>query len=96
MGKTAINLDSVIARNDDIVAGFVDADFMMMSIETGDYYQSNQMGAEIWEILESPCTVAALCDILESRFKATRDVVEREVTTFISELAAQDIIRITE
>ena len=84
----------MITKNDDMVAGVVDADIMMMSTETGKYYQLNQTGGEIWGILDMPQTIASICDILESRFNVERDVIERELMNYIRELSARRIVMV--
>lgn len=94
MNRTTMTLDSLVARNEDMVAGVVDADVMVMSIETGKYFQLNAMGGEIFDILREPLRASALCDVLESRFSVARDTLEKEIVQYLGELAARNIITI--
>ncbi len=88
----AITLNSVVTRSDDIVAGVVDADVMMMSIENGKYYQLNPSAGQIWDMLEQPRTVAELCNMLSKDFKVTPEVCQTDVLHFLNELASRKIV----
>jgi hypothetical protein len=88
----AITLDSVVTRNDDIVAGVVDADVMMMSIESGKYYHLNTSAGRIWDMLEQPRTVSELCEMLSKDYKVTPEACQKDVLHFLDELASRKIV----
>ena len=88
-----IALNSVVARNDDIVAGVVDTDVMMMSIESGKYYHLNTSAGRIWDMLEQPRTVSELCEMLSKDFKVTPEACQKDVIRFLDELASRKIVK---
>jgi hypothetical protein len=90
----AIGLNSVVTRNDDIVAGVVDTDLIMMSIESGKYYQLNISAGRIWDILEQPRTVAELCNMLSKDFKVTSEGCQKDVLLFLEDLASRKIVTV--
>ena len=94
MGASAINPNSVVTRSADIVAGVVAGDLMMMSIESGKYYQLNISAGRIWDMLEQPRTVAELCEMLSRCFKVTSEDCQKEVMSFLDELASRKIVTI--
>jgi hypothetical protein len=89
-----ITPNSVVTRNDDIVAGVVDADVMMMSIESGKYYQLNTSAGRIWDMLEQPRTVSELCEMLSKDFKVTPEGCQKEVLHFLDELVSRKIVKV--
>lgn len=89
-----ITLQSLVRRNDDIVVGVIDGDVMMMSIESGSYYQLNIPASRIWALLEEPRTVAGLCESLLQQFKVDADTCERDVFRFVEDLAARNIVQV--
>lgn len=86
--------DSVVTRSDEIVAGVVDADVMMMSIESGKYFHLNTSAGRIWDMLEQPRTVSELCEMLSRDFKVTPEDCQKEVLHFLDELASRKIVKV--
>jgi hypothetical protein len=91
---SAVTLDSVVTRCEDIVAGVVDADLIMMSIENGKYYQLNPSAGQIWNLLEQPRTVTEICKMLSKDFKVTPDACQKDVFNFLNELVSRKIVMI--
>ncbi|MBF0234200.1 MAG: PqqD family protein [Desulfamplus sp.] len=87
-----INNQSLVARNDDMITGIVDHDIMMMSIETGMYYQLNPTAHQIWMLLEEPRTIDSLCKLLSGQFKVVAEVCQKDLINFIIELEARKIV----
>lgn len=90
-----ITLQSLVTRNDEIVAGKVDGTLVAMDIETGKYYTLNTTGGRICELLDEPRTVAELCAILTDEFKITPEACRKEVIDFLSQLASRKIVVIS-
>ena len=88
----AVNFDSVVTRCDDIVAGVVDADLIMMSIENGKYYQLNPSAGRVWSLLEQPRTVTEICEMLSKDFKVTPEACQKDVFRFLDELISRKIV----
>lgn len=89
-----ITPNSIVTRSGDIVAGVVDADVMMMSIESGKYYHLNTSAGRIWEMLEQPRMVAEICEMLNKDFKVTPEDCQKEVLHFLDELASRKIVKV--
>ena len=92
MNPSTLAAHSRLSRNPDMVAGKIDADVMVMSIETGTYCQLNAIGGEILEILQEPMSLEALAGILQERFKLTPELVESDLLPFLQQLASRQII----
>lgn len=87
-----MNPDLVISRNNDIIANAIGKETVMMSINAGRYYGTNNTGSYIWKVLENPLTFSQLCDILAADFKITKEQCINEITPFIEELSKENII----
>ena len=94
-GKT-INLDSTIARNDEIIFSDMDDEMVMMSIDKGEYYGVNPVGRRIWELLASPGPVAGICDTLCREYNVTEEQCNREVLDFLNHLLEKEVIKIVD
>lgn len=82
----------VISRNNDILANAIGSETVMMSIEQGRYYGTNNTGSYIWKLLETPLSFGELCDRLANDFNISKDQCVREVEPFLAELSKENII----
>ncbi len=91
-----ISPGTLITRSDEILAGLVDKDFIMLNIQSGNYHRVNPTGERIWELLEHPCTFADLCTALQAEFNVSPEVCQSEVQAFLSQLSKRQLITLTE
>lgn len=69
-----------------------DNEIVMMNIETGHYHSINEVGSQIWQMLESPKTVAEICEQLVTDYEVDASTCEQEVTHFIEHLANEGLL----
>lgn len=94
--QPAMVLDSIVARADGVVSSVLDGEVIMMSIDQGKYYGLDAIASEIWEILETPCSIRSLCDQLLPLYNVGREQGERDVLGFCQQAREQGIIRVLE
>jgi hypothetical protein len=92
--QTIVELNSRIARSREVVSTEVDGEVVMMSVEQGNYSGLDGIGSEIWHLLESPLRVSDICDQMMARYHVEKDVCEKDVLTFLNDLASDDTIRV--
>ena len=76
----------MIERKGDWLSARVGDEMMMMSPEHGKYIGVNEVGARIWELIETPRDVAALCDALMREFAVSPEDCVAEVDSFLAEM----------
>ncbi len=94
--KPAINGDEVIVRTKEVVSTDLDGETVMMSIDKGMYYGLDIIATRIWELIEKPLSVSALCNILLREFEVDRDLCQQDVHRFLSELKDDDLIKVVD
>jgi hypothetical protein len=88
-----IGLNATLSRNADILHAPVGTEeAVMMSIDAGKYYGVNAVGARLWELLETPKTIAQLCAQICEEFDVDAQTCETEVLKFIGELIDNGIV----
>jgi len=92
----AINSESIISKNPQIISSKMDDEVVMMSVEKGNYYGLNRVGSEIWEKLTEPLTVGSLCDKLMQEFNVEKEQCEREVITYLEKLVSEGLILVSD
>lgn len=84
--------NSVIARRKGWIAAWVDDNLIMMHAESSFYLNLTASGGRIWELLESPRSVSALCETLGREFDIEPDAVRPEVLAFLDQLLLRKAI----
>jgi hypothetical protein len=88
-----IALETTLRRDDDILHATVSTDEMvMLSISAGRYYGLNSVGMRIWELLETPMTVARICARLCEEFEVDAQHCQTAVLEFANELVNNGIV----
>ncbi len=94
--EMSITLQSLIARNLEIITNEIDDELVMMSVEEGKYFGLNAIGASIWEQLEEPKTIESIVNILLDKFEVNQEQCEKESLDFISEMIKKNVILVQE
>jgi len=89
-----VSRDSVVVRDPQLPASRVDQDVVILNIATGRYSGLDEVGRRIWEAIESPVRVGALCDRLASQYRGDPLVIEQDVIRFLGQLRDESLIRV--
>jgi len=82
----------IVRKQGDWLAAKVGEELVMMSAEKGNYIGLSEVGARIWELIETPQEIDAVCAQLVDEFEVTADVCRGEVETFLNELVKHGAI----
>jgi len=74
------------------LAAHVGDELVMMSAESGAYLGLNEVGAKVWEIIDSPKALSDICAALASEFETTPEACQPEVEAFLVELEARGAV----
>ncbi|MGH6994456.1 MAG: PqqD family peptide modification chaperone, partial [Stellaceae bacterium] len=67
-------------------------ELVMMSAEKGNYIGLSDVGARIWELLETPQDIDAVCMQLQNEYDVAPEACRAEVETFLNELVQHGAI----
>jgi len=76
----------VIRKQGDWLAAKVGDELVMMSAEKGNYIGLSEVGARIWELIETPQEIDAVCARLLQEYEVGPDTCRNEVESFLDEL----------
>ncbi|AFY46590.1 Coenzyme PQQ synthesis protein D (PqqD) [Nostoc sp. PCC 7524] len=68
---------------------------VILDTKSGVYYGLNQVGASIWNIIQSPKSLKEIHEALLAEYDVEPDVCERDLMVLIEDLAAKGLIDIT-
>lgn len=87
-----IDEQTLITRNMALMTAPVHNETVMMDIDSGHYYGLDDIGSEIWRLLEVPCTFGALVDSLAADYDAERAVIADDVRKLLSVMAEHKVV----
>ncbi|MFJ7934431.1 lasso peptide biosynthesis PqqD family chaperone [Sporosarcina sp. NPDC096371] len=70
----------------------MDGEKVMLSIQSGKYYNLGEIGGEIWELLEEPTSIEKLVTTLQSRYDVEQAECEEHVIAFLTQLLDEDLV----
>lgn len=86
----------MIAREDgDLVTTRVDGELVGMSVEQGVCYGFDAVATRLWELIESPCSLDALCARLVAEFEVDDTACRADVLAFLEQLRDESLVGIT-
>jgi hypothetical protein len=86
--------ETEVVRNPDIRIAPVGEELVMFSVDRGKYYGLNEVGAAVWQGIESPVSVGRLCAGLQDHFDVSPKQCLEDVSRYLEELQAEALIRI--
>lgn len=98
MGTTsdAINLDTVVQRRHGQISADLEEEVALMSIDRGNYYLLNSVGARIWQDLERPRRIGDLCDKMLLEYEVAREQLESDVVQLLCELVRHALVELVD
>ena len=82
----------IVRKQGNWLTAKVGEELVMMSAETGNYVGLTEVGARIWEIIESPQELEGLCSKLQDEFDISAEACRADVETFLKELVKHGAI----
>ena len=82
----------IVQRQGDWLSAKVGDELVMMSAAKGNYVGLSEVGARIWEIIETPAPVEDICARLLTEFEVSPEVCRTEVEAFLNELQAHGAV----
>jgi len=65
---------------------------VLVDMRTGNCFELNGIGAEIWQLLAPGTTEATICAEMAQRYPVERAVLARDVRTLLQELARHGLV----
>ena len=91
-----ISDDTIVQRRADLLANDLsERETVILDVDGGFYYGLKDVGKAIWDHIESPVSVHALCERLSEQFDVDPETCRAETTAFLQRLHDRGIIDAT-
>jgi hypothetical protein len=79
-------------RKEGWLSAHVGQELVMMSAGSGAYLGLNEIGARVWELIDTPMELPQICAALANEFETTAEACRAEVEAFLAELEARGAV----
>ena len=76
----------MIKRKDGWLGARVGDELVMMGVESGVYIGLNEVGACVWDLIETPKDIETICEGVAAEFETTPAACRADVEAFLAEL----------
>ena len=93
--KKEITPDTIIQRESGLLFNEIDGEVVMLSIENSEYYGMNEIGSQIWLMIEKPISLHDLLNNLISEFEISYIKCKEDTLEFLDLLIIKKLISIS-
>jgi hypothetical protein len=85
---------SAVATTDQLSTELGD-EVVILGLRDSVYYGLTNVGARVWQLVQTPRTLADIVDVLVSEYEVTPDQAEDDLQKLLEELHARGLVAIT-
>lgn len=74
----------------------LDAEGVLLNLETGEYFGLDEVGLEMWKALNAQRDIEAAREALVRQYDVTEDVLARDLDEFIAQLAERKLLLVAD
>ena len=95
MSKTIkIELSTTVMQSSEIISADLDGQIVMMHLERYQYFGLDDIGTQIWEIIEDPISVAELCNQLLPQYDVDRATGVTDLLAYLNDMLNDGLVTI--
>jgi len=89
-----MNDDTLLVTSQDQVACDLQGEIAILNLKNSTYYGLNPVGARVWELLQTPTTVASLRQSLLAEYDAEPERIGADLTALLADLEQHQLIQV--
>jgi hypothetical protein len=94
LSDNALPPSAVVVVATDVLSTDVGSEQVLLNLGDGLYYGLDEVGGEIWNLLQTPVSVGAICQAITDTYDVDADRCRRDVTKLLGELATRRLIEV--
>jgi formylglycine-generating enzyme required for sulfatase activity len=91
-----LDITSTVVVAPDHLSAKMGAESVVLAIEPAIYYGLDEMGAVVWEWLQSPVAVIELRDRIVATYDVDAATCERDLLIFLDDLRSRGLIEVSD
>jgi hypothetical protein len=91
-----MDMSSVVVIAPERLSARMGEESVVLDLADGVYYGLDAVAARVWDLAKKPIAVAEIRDAIVSEFEVDAATCEKDLATFLSELAKKGMIEVTD
>jgi hypothetical protein len=91
-GDVRVDVSSIVAVSSNQVSTTLGNEAVILGADAGQYFGLNEVGARIWELVQQPVRVSAICEAVCAEYEVAPDECERDVVALLNELSRNGLL----
>ena len=92
MVESRIAPDATVVVSPNQVSTSLGSEAVILGADAGQYFGLNEVGARIWELVQHPVLVSAICSAVCAEYQVAEDECERDVIELLTELRSKGLL----
>ncbi|MBO0602525.1 lasso peptide biosynthesis PqqD family chaperone [Sporosarcina sp. E16_3] len=84
--------NSLFSQQPGNIVSDMDGEKVMLSVQSGKYYNLGQLGGEIWELMKEPISIETVVVTLQASYEVEQNECEEQVAEFLTQLLDEGLI----
>ena len=89
-----LSLGQSVVAAPDVVSRELEGEAVLLNLETGIYFGLDPVGTRVWQLVQAPTPLGAVCDAMEREFDVERAVLERDVLALVERLREKGLVQL--
>jgi len=89
-----IPADPIVSASQNQVSGSLNGETVLLSSTTNQYYGLNTVGSRIWELIQQPRRLSAICNVLAEEFQVDPSICERDTRELVGKLGEAELAKL--
>ncbi len=89
-----LTADPIVSASTDQVSGVLNGETILLSSSTNLYYGLDPVGSRIWELIQQPKRLSAICEQMALDFDVDRAACEPDVRELIHKLVHEGLVNV--
>jgi hypothetical protein len=87
-----ISLQTTVVVTSDQVSCRLDEDTVLLELKKGTYYGLNSVGSTIWDLIQKPRSIQAVCSAVVEQYNIDAETCENDVLRLLEELRGAGLV----
>ena len=80
----------------DVLASEFGAEHVLLNLKSGTYYGVEDIGGEIWKMLQKPVPFGSLCSAMADAFEVDEETCRHDLHRFVSDLIENGLVEVAD
>lgn len=86
--------NGLVAQSEGYLVSDMNGEKVMLSMESGKYFNLGEIGGRIWELVAQPTSVPTLVSRLVSEYDIESDICEQQVSLFLQQMESEGLVQV--